>query len=89
MSGKHTPGPWTYEVHELSSGFSGIVYDAQGYCVGTDHLTEADARLIAAAPEMLEALRQIGLRYGPTVTLQDCIDLAQSIIAKAEGTSHD
>jgi hypothetical protein len=60
-----TPGPWTYEVHELSEGFSGIVYAANGMRVGTDHLSEADARLIAAAPALYEALKEAreGLRY--------------------------
>lgn len=51
--------PWTYEVHELSTGFSAIVYDANGQRVGTDHLSEADAALIAAAPAMYDALRKI------------------------------
>lgn len=50
---KHTGftlGPWSYEVHKLSSGYSAIVYAANGMRVGTDHLSEEDARLIAAAP---------------------------------------
>jgi hypothetical protein len=67
-----------------------------GYLTGKGHgalglpeaeaiaIQEANARLIAAAPELFEALRQIGLRYGSTVTLQDCIELAQSVIAKVE-----
>ncbi|HEX5320600.1 MAG TPA: hypothetical protein VFW46_15660 [Stellaceae bacterium] len=49
--------PWTYEVHELSEGYSAIVYDARGNRIGGfDHLDEATARLIAAAPELYEAL---------------------------------
>lgn len=56
MTNKHTPGPWEYEVHELSSGLSGIVYGAHGYAIA-DHLSEANASLIAAAPELLDALQ--------------------------------
>ncbi len=55
----HTKGPWTYEVHELSEGFSAIVYAANGMRVGTDHLSEPDARLIAAAPEMAQELLEV------------------------------
>ena len=51
--------PWTYEVHELSEGNSAIVYDCDGVRVGTDHLTEAEASLIAAAPDMYEALKKL------------------------------
>jgi hypothetical protein len=47
---------WTYEVHELSEGDSAIVYDERGRAVA-DHLSEEHARLIAAAPEMLAALK--------------------------------
>lgn len=50
----HLPGsptPWSYELHELSSGYSAIVYDANGQRVGTDHLTEIDARRIVAGPD--------------------------------------
>lgn len=48
---------WTYEVHELSEGFSAIVYDENGHRVA-DHLTEEQAALIAVAPEMAALLRQ-------------------------------
>ena len=59
---KHTPGPWT--LHELDStrilGKDGAVANAYA----PSHLvTEADAnaRLIAAAPELLEALGALGV----------------------------
>lgn len=51
---KHTP-EWTYEVHQLSEGYSGIVYDEHGQMVA-DHLSEERARLIAASNDMLAAL---------------------------------
>jgi hypothetical protein len=28
------PTPWTWEEHELSEGYSCIIYDARGYQVG-------------------------------------------------------
>jgi hypothetical protein len=48
-------------LNSLSEGYSGIVYDANGYRVGTDHLIEADARLIAAAPDLLAALQAVDM----------------------------
>lgn len=60
---EHTPGPWT---HELQSG-SEYIYEvmAAGYYVATAHdgamgksNAEANARLIAAAPDLLEALQE-------------------------------
>lgn len=48
-------GEWTYEVHELSTGYSAIVYDEHGQRIA-DHLSEERARLIAAAPETHEEL---------------------------------
>jgi hypothetical protein len=55
MSERHTPGPW--EAKEE------YVHGRNGYgliCEVIDS-PEGDARLIAAAPEMLEALEQIDL----------------------------
>lgn len=59
---KHTPGPWKY--------WNGIILDHNGdmdegkqVCIvskyGEEH--DANARLIAAAPEMLEALQNLYL----------------------------
>lgn len=55
---ERTKGPWTYEVHELSEGYSAIVYDEHGQMIA-DHLTEDRARLIVAAPELVAALDYI------------------------------
>ena len=57
---KHTPGPWRYESTS-GSNYARIFLSAneedgdnlRGYC------GEANARLIAAAPELLEALQHI------------------------------
>ncbi|GAA0531332.1 hypothetical protein [Pigmentiphaga daeguensis] len=64
MEAKHTPGPW--ELRD-EFGMQGLVY-AQGleYPVASTTgyynragQTEHNARLIAAAPELLEALRDV------------------------------
>ncbi len=77
MSGKHTPGPWTYWVHSdhmehagMPSSFGVAEYDGgEGFDIGqfckVDHVEldpeeqAANARLIAAAPDLLAALRAI------------------------------
>lgn len=63
---KHTPGPWVLTVHtgtggpinpgddwSISGHFSGVAIVYEG---GRNPNADADARLIAAAPELLEAL---------------------------------
>lgn len=48
-------GAWTYEVHELSEGYSAIVYDGHGQAVA-DHLTEDRAAFIVRACNSHDAL---------------------------------
>jgi len=62
---KHTPGPWT-AVYRPSMNLAGVHIKASdtwlevGYCNSSETETpEADARLIASAPELLEALNLI------------------------------
>lgn len=65
MSTKHTPGPW--EIERYSYGLIQIVGDLKVISDDEEHFTtvveqisatneESNARLIAAAPELLEAL---------------------------------
>lgn len=56
---KHTPGPW-----EIRRGYDTII-DSIGPCIPEEYagsawlkLSEADARLIAAAPELLSDLKK-------------------------------
>jgi hypothetical protein len=49
-------GEWTFEVHELSEGFSAIVYDERGFAVA-DHLTERGARVMVEAHNARARLR--------------------------------
>jgi hypothetical protein len=79
----HTPGLWKYDDNE---GFGFIVSSHSGtICQIASCDEEADARLIAAAPEMLEALRAI-LRNGTTMPMTE-FDVAniKHVIGKAEG----
>lgn len=67
----HTPGPWHYQ--ENSDPYTHIVRDsAERYIGGCSQDSggnaEANARLIAAAPELLEALKELvlaGAHEGP------------------------
>lgn len=96
MSAQHTPGPWkawqnTSEVgtnywrFRTASEMYGLQDNLGGYC------GEANARLIAAAPELLEALETLNLVIGLTPiagnkdALQDACDIAREAIAKAKG----
>jgi hypothetical protein len=61
---KHTPGPWTVEPWAEDGGF-GIksphgLWFANVYPVPS-HPAEANARLIAAAPEMYDFIRKVSI----------------------------
>lgn len=87
---KHTPGPWHMNMVSSKSWNVGI-YEASGSEVATvkvkslvtSERRDADARLIAAAPDLLEALRGF-VEHG---TCFDEIDMAKAraAIAKATG----
>lgn len=67
---KHTPGPWKYGVRRDNSIWLSIGDPAKGpHRQGDLYASEADARLIAAAPELLEALKE---------TLPFMVDIAKA-----------
>jgi hypothetical protein len=76
-----TPGPWRYWWEE---GYVGEINSANGKLVaGFDtEPNEADARLIAAAPELLGALMMLDIRGGLGLQTHEYI---RSIITKATG----
>jgi len=89
---KHTPGPWrkgiasAREVYDPKSGHT--ICRASVADAFPDVLWEANARLIAASPDLLKALKeQIEPRAkGWKVTDWDIRDAnARAAIAKAEG----
>jgi hypothetical protein len=92
----HTPGPWTVEeygddetptlvIHKDSD--SRICFMATPGSYGSAARIEADARLIAAAPEMYAALKKIiaDAESDDGATAWDGADIARPAIAKAEG----
>lgn len=100
---KHTPGPWSFTAAGrvmsdrysqpfgvVEAGKKNLICGCFGDVAGGETTAEANARLIAAAPELLEQLRIVtddlekvlrarGFRDDPKVLA------ARAIIAKAEG----
>lgn len=93
----HTPGPWRVDVREAAP-LRVLATDARATIVASDlgnahsSTAMADARLIAAAPDLLTALKALHLQalqstvndpgneYG-----QEALAMADAAIAKAEG----
>ncbi|MFZ1625571.1 MAG: hypothetical protein WAU48_12445 [Gammaproteobacteria bacterium] len=97
MNPKHTPGPWATRLPPESKYGDCVVHAPRLYIgVDTDN-SVADARLIAAAPEMLDVLRTtLGniMSVGPAGHLDDVpmefrewAAVVSRVIAKAEGKS--
>jgi hypothetical protein len=97
----HTLGNWAYTTQDdwdgahVADKHGRIIAECQG-CdipgahgeVGTDE-AKANARLIAAAPEMLEALKAIVVlaKDHGRMNLPQCAGMARAAIAKAEGNA--
>jgi hypothetical protein len=88
---KHTPGPWVfYRQSSCDRGDSyGVKAPAPHYCVIPPlNIDPADARLIAAAPELLAALRaMLACCYDieKDIETEDAVEAARAAIAKATG----
>lgn len=89
---KHTKGPWTWRegFYGLDGEESDILTHApyEGMYLSyhrNDYEREANARLIAAAPELLEALESLVLFTKPTKSNAVALNNAHNIIAKARG----
>lgn len=94
---KHTPGPWFVNGHEhytkyVEARIGGGLLQEVAACGPTEkqEQQEANARLIAAAPELLEALQHIeeywnrdSNEQAMTDALWHIIETAQATIAKA------
>ena len=100
MTTQHTPGPWTYNlttgaVRSLAEDFSNcrqpVICDLRHWPhEDTTYIHPANARLIAAAPDLLEALKNIVVQYNIVhgigdMEMQSAIDFANNAIAKATG----
>lgn len=77
---KHTPGPWELVAAELVAGW--VLTAANGIAVASVHMegptsggpadraeTVANRSLIAAAPELLEALAEMVVHFGAVAAL--------------------
>ena len=99
-STRYTPGPWTVEPRKCGFGFWVMTQDKAVCEIMHDDKSEADARLISAAPDLLAALQglnyygEIGIGFCccPRQNWQDpddlhstaCLD-ARKALRKAEG----
>ncbi|MEY0881994.1 hypothetical protein AB7194_17360 [Providencia stuartii] len=94
MGFKHTPAPWRcHDKRPNCSGYSIVGNDGRyiGFVGDSDELSpiDANAHLIAAAPELLEALieivEEIEIWFDDNDILPDTLDKAKAAIAKALG----
>ena len=97
MVAKHTPGPWS--INRSKNGYPYQIYAANGTHVRSVTRWaalsvpalpegEANAHLIAAAPDLLAACKEIATDRWPDLTLQEQADRlkrANAAIRKAEG----
>jgi hypothetical protein len=58
MTLAHTPGPWTADDSGLITAGPRRLHIAQAATTGMSHAAEANARTLAAAPDLLEALQR-------------------------------
>jgi hypothetical protein len=90
---KHTPGPWL-AIEEGGAAEPAIISGDEIYIASAhvgmkdwDSVTWANARLIAAAPDLLEALELWRAKVsGPgAVSMQTLLHMTDAAIAKAKG----
>lgn len=85
---KHTPGPWVVQEYSDGFGVSAIADDdLEAICtmiVPINGDEESNARLIAAAPELLEAL-ELALSFDKPDYKGGWEQKARAAIAKAKG----
>jgi hypothetical protein len=101
MSTKHTPGPWTNHGRIAQTGLphsavaaKTLIARVYSEAFGDEAQEEANARLIAAAPELLEQLRVTVLYLRSACMVMDSesrqmaletVKEARGVIAKATG----
>jgi len=85
METKHTKGNWVYQKYSTDYGVYSETGNGRDIALvreyGSDEEAEANAKLIAAAPEMLEALIEINKMIADSVTCNG-VKLNTGIIAK-------
>ena len=90
MNTSHTPGPWTVKGRKMEARIYGNVEGGPVAVVpyvtewASNQYDEANARLIAAAPELLAALQTLVQMTGNAGQLERFLDTtARAVIAKA------
>lgn len=84
IKAKHTPGPWKIDYgYNRSINFIGPCVPDQYAGSSWLRVTEANARLIAAAPELLEALKLLVEDRHPEFIPAHKWEQARAAIAKA------
>lgn len=86
MTTKHTPGPWVLDTYgNLKVGFDYVKFS--GLCLSSGREANANTRLIAAAPELLEALTVLSDWVESLISDNECrpLENARAAIVKATG----
>ena len=95
---EHTPGPWKIERpswrrggrNDCKQAITAGGFGTVAVCTRANHNQDIDSRnanIIAAAPDLLEALENI-LHHQPQLIGPGVIE-AKAAIAKAKGSSHE
>lgn len=97
MNAKHTPGPWRIGEYAVND-YCPTIYGPDGFAICTMEqgnvniadIVEADARLIAACPDMLEAINRaiFAIENGTPscrTTLDDILYILKPSFKKALG----
>lgn len=98
---KHTPGPWSLDLNNnprevgddnyvlSANGWQFAKFNDESLACGFDACTPAaNAHLIAAAPELLEALKRVRHAFyvdGKAKALRAAFEGTKELVAKAEG----
>jgi len=89
---KHTPGPWKVDTVSTTIEFinAKVIHSPDDYIhaclMGSDKTQEANANLIAAAPELLECLNHLFYNCEAKTTIEWIFKIKEAI-AKAKGQS--
>jgi hypothetical protein len=89
MKTQHTPGPWHADTN-VAGDYTQVKAHPNKFICEVDgrekeYQNEANARLIAAAPELLEALADLCYVVGHTYKDSKVFKDARAVIAKATG----
>lgn len=82
---QHTPGPWVVDGPAFAANPNIGLWSVEGRTNVCTHCTLSDARLIAAAPEMLSIVQRVAAKnpiYAKTAEAKALIAEAQAALAR-------